>query len=291
MKKIALIGANGQLGTDIVKVFSTDNFFKIVPLTQDEIDITDQKKTKEVLEKIKPDLVFNTAAFHRVDEIEDNPLPAFLVNVIAEKFLAELCEKNNWELVYCSTDYVFGADTKRRIPYIETDQPGPISTYGVSKLAGEWVTKFCRKHFIVRLCGLFGVVGSLGKGTNFVETMIKLAKEKGEVRVVNDQILTPTYTKNVAENLLMLLKTNNYGLYHMTAEGSCSWWEFACEIFKLLKMKVKCLPVTSEEYKTRAKRPAYSVLENAALKKLGINRMKDWKEGLKSYLKEKKYIK
>ena len=291
MKKIALIGANGQLGTDIIKVFSSDNYFKVVALTQNEIDITDRQKTKQVLEDIRPDLVLNTAAFHRVDEIEDNPLPAFTVNVIAEKFLGELCDKNDWALLYCSTDYVFGADSQRRLPYTESDQPGPISTYGVSKLAGEMATKFsCKKHFIVRLCGLFGSVGSLGKGTNFVETMIKLGKEKGEVRVVNDQILTPTYTKNVAENLLELLKTENYGLYHLTAEGSCSWWEFASEIFNLLQIKVRCLPVTSAEFKTRAKRPAYSVLENAALKKLGLNRMKDWREGLRLYLEEKGYL-
>lgn len=291
MKRIALIGANGQLGTDIVKVFSSDKFFEVIPLTQQEIDIVNTDKTKQVLEKINPDLVINTAAYHRVDEIEDNPEKAFLVNVIAEKNLAELCQKNNWELAFFSTDYVFGLDEKRKTPYTEEDLPGPVSTYGVSKLAGEFVTRFnCKKHFVLRLCGLFGIVGSLGKGTNFVETMIKLGKEKGEVRVVNDQVLTPTYTKNVAENLLELFKTKNYGLYHMTSEGSCSWWQFACEIFRLLNMKVKCIPVSSEEYKTRAQRPAYSVLENANLKKLGINKMIDWKEGLKLYLKEKGYL-
>lgn len=291
MKKVALIGANGQLGTDIRKVFSSDNFFKIVPLTRSEIDVVNKDNLKSVLEKINPDIIINTAAYHRVDEVEDNPEKAFLVNATAEKNLAELCQNNKWGLVFISTDYVFGLDKKRKEPYIETDAPGPINLYGVSKLAGEYLTRFiCQKHFVIRLCGLFGVVGSLGKGGNFVETMIRLGKGKGEVKVVNDQILTPTYTKNIAENLKELLKSDYYGLYHMTSEGQCSWWEFTQEIFKLLKMKVKCNPVTSDVFKTRAKRPAYSVLENYNLKKLGLNKMRDWKENLKFYLKEKGYL-
>jgi len=291
MKKIALIGANGQLGTDIIKLFSSDSFYQVVPLTTKEIDITNKELMTKVLEKISPDLVVNTAAYHRVDDIEDNPEKAFSVNVIAEKNLSELCRQNNWEIAFFSTDYVFGLDSKRKVPYREIDSPGPISTYGVSKLAGEYVTQFITpKHFVLRMCGLFGVVGSLGKGGNFVEMMVKLGKEKGEVKVVNDQVLTPTYTKNVAENLLVLFKTKHYGLYHMTAEGSCSWWEFANEIFRLLKLKVNCIPVSSAEFKTRAKRPAYSVLENYKLKLLELNKMIDWKKNLRLYLEEKGYL-
>lgn len=291
MKKVALIGANGQLGTDIYKVFSSDRFFETVPLTTKEIDITDLNLTKKVLTEIRPQIVINTAAYHRVDEVEDNPDRAFLVNATAEKNLAEFCQSRKWSLVFISTDYVFGLDQKRKKPYIETDAPGPINVYGVSKLAGEYLTRFnCQRHFVIRLCGLFGVVGSLGKGGNFVETMIRLGKEKGEVKVVNDQILTPTYTKNIAENLKELLKTDYYDLYHMTSEGQCSWWQFAVEIFKLLKMKVKCHSVTSDVFKTRAKRPFYSVLENYNLKKLGLNKMRDWKENLKLYLQEKGYL-
>ncbi len=291
MKKIALIGANGQLGTDIVKVFGQDTNFEIVSLTSKEIDITNVDLTKKVLEEIKPDTVINTAAFHRVDDIEDNPTPAFLVNVVAEKSLSELAAKNDWRLVYFSTDYVFGSDTKKNTPYIEEDRPWPTSTYGVSKLAGEMVTQLTlEKYFIIRPCGLYGVVGSAGKGGNFVETMVRLGREKGEVKVVSDQVCTPTYTKNLAENLLTLLKTEKYGLYHMTSEGSCSWYEFACYIFELLNMKVKCEPVSSNVFKTRAKRPNYSVLENGRLKKLGLNEMRDWRENLRLYLEEKKYI-
>jgi len=243
------------------------------------------------LEKINPDIVINTAAYHKVDEVEDNPEKAFLVNSVAQKNLAEICETNKWTLVFISTDYVFGLDKERNASYIETDTPGPINVYGVSKLAGEYFTRYiCKKHFVIRVCGLFGVAGSSGKGGNFVELMIKLGKEKGKVNVVNDQILTPTYTKNIAENLQELLKTENFGLYHMTSEGQCSWWEFTSEIFKQLKMKAKCNPVASSFFKTRAKRPAFSVLENYNLKKIGLNKMRSWKENLKLYLKEKGYL-
>ncbi len=291
MKKVALIGANGQLGTDIHKVFSSGNFFKIIPLTTKEIDITDLNLTKKVFSKINPDIVVNTAAFVRVDEAEDHQEEVFKINTFAQKNLAELCQEKNRTLVYISTDYVFGEDKKRKTSYKETDSPGPINVYGLSKLAGEYATKFiCSKYFIVRVCGLFGAAGSLGKGGNIVETLIKAGKEKDVVKVVDDQILTPTYTKDIAENLKELLKTENYGLYHITSEGQCSWWEFASEIFRLLKMNVKCQPVTSDVFKTRAKRPAYSVLENYNLKKLGLNKMRNWKKNLKLYLQEKGYL-
>lgn len=291
MKKIALIGANGQLGTDIKKVFSYDNYFNLIPLTRKNFDITNFSLTKKVLEEINPNIVLNTAAYVQVDKAEDYPQDAFIINTFAQKNLAELCQKNKWVLVYISTDYVFGEDEKRKVAYRESDKPGPVNVYGLSKLAGEYVTKFiCPRYFIIRVCGLFGIAGSSGKGGNIVETFIKIGKEKGEIKVVDDQILTPTYTKNIAENLKELLKTDNYGLYHMTSEGECSWWEFACEIFKLLKMKVKCLPIKSADYPFRAKRPAYSVLENYNLKKLGLNKMKDWRENLRLYLKEKGYL-
>ena len=292
MLKVTLIGANGQLGTDIVKVFEKDSAFHLFPLTRKDLDVTVKEKTAKVLTEIKPDIVINTAAYHKVDEVEDNPQKAFLVNATAPQHLAELAEESQWTVVFISTDYVFGLDKKKKTPYTEEDRPGPINVYGISKLAGEGVTRYiCQKHFVIRVSGLFGVAGPAGKGENFVDLMVRLAKERGEVNVVNDQVLTPTYTKNVAENLAALLKTDAYGLYHMTSEGECSWWEFASEIFKLLHLKVRCNPVDSSFFKTRARRPHYSVLENAALKKLNLNLMRPWQENLKLYLKEKGYLK
>lgn len=290
MKKIVLIGSNGQLGHDILEVFSNSDF-EVIPLVHEDIEITDKKKVFDVLENLKPEIVINTAAYHKVDEIEDNPEKAFLVNSIANKNLAEVCNKNNWTLVFISTDYVFGLDNQRNVPYQENDEVGPVNLYGVSKLSGENVIRYITdKYFILRVCGLYGVAGSSGKGGNFVELMVRLGKEKGEVNVVNDQILTPTYTRNIAENLLELLKTNHYGLYHMTSEGKCSWWEFASEIFKQMNMSVTCNKVNSQFFKTKALRPTYSVLENHNLNKIGLNNMRDWKKNLSLYLKEKNYI-
>jgi len=247
--------------------------------------------TKKVLEEINPDIVINTAAYVKVDEAEDHQEEAFKLNTFAQKNLAEVSQKNHWVLVYISTDYVFGEDKKRKNPYREDDKPGPINVYGLSKLAGEYVTKFiCDRYFIIRVCGLFGVAGSAGKGGNFIETMIKLGRQKKQVEVVADQYVSPTYTKNIAENLSSLLKTENYGLYHMVSQGECSWYDFALEIFNLLKIKVECNPVDSNWYKTRAKRPTYSVLENFKLKKIGLNKMRHWKKNLKLYLCEKGYI-
>lgn len=289
--KIALIGANGQLGFDINRAFKKDSHFEIIPLLHQDIEVTKHQQARQVLTKIKPDVVINTAAYHKTDEVEDNPEKAFLVNSIAQKNLAELAEENKWTLVFFSTDYVFGSEEKRNKPYLEEDIPGPINVYGVSKLAGEYFSRYlCSKHFIIRLSGLFGVAGPSGKGENFVELMIRLGKEKKEVSVVDDQVLAPTYTKNVAENLKELLQTDHYGLYHMTSEGQCSWWRFASEIFKLLSLKVKCHKVDSDFFKTRSKRPSYSVLENAQLKKIRLNKMRDWQENLKLYLKEKKHL-
>lgn len=291
MKKVALIGSNGQLSSDILKINDKNHYFSISPLSHSDIEITDTGKTKEVLEKINPDIVINTAAYHKVDEAEDNSDKAFSINSSAQKNLAELASEKNWISVFLSTDYVFGLDETRKNPYTENDPTSALNVYGASKIAGENFTRYINpKHFIIRVSGLHGTVGNSGKGGNFVETMIRLGKEKGEVSVVDDQILTPTYTLNIAENLLALLKTNTYGLYHMTAEGQCSWFEFTNEIFRLMKMKVKVNPVPSSQFPTRAKRPKFSVLENSNLKKIGLNKMNDWKINLKAYLQEKGYL-
>lgn len=289
--RIAIIGADGQLGTDLVKTLQSDSHIELFPLTHKDIEITDEGIVKKVLDAISPNIVINTAAFHRVDDCETYIDKAFLVNVFAQKKLACYCAEKNQTLVYISTDYVFGLDTQRVTPYKEIDAPGPLNVYGLSKLTGEYFTRYiCKKYFIIRSCGLFGSTPSSVKGGNFVETMLKLAKEKGHIRVVDDQILTPTYTVDLAKQMHKLITTEHYGLYHITPQGECSWYEFAKEIFHLTKTKVKLTPVTSKEFYTPAKRPKYSVLENAELKKLKLDNMPDWRTGLKNYLIEKGYI-
>lgn len=290
IKKVLLIGADGQLGTDLKKALR--DYELLCPLVV-ELDITHFEKTKDYINKNSPDLIINTAAFHQTDECEKDFEKSFLVNTFAVKNLAEICKEKNIPLVHISTDYIFGLDKKRRTPYIEEDLSGPVNIYGISKLAGEYYIRYTlRKYFIIRPSALFGIAGCKGKGGgNFIETMLKLAREKGEVKVKNDEFVSPTYTKELAENIAELIKTEQYGIYHITSQGGCSWYEFAKKIFELTNTKVNCQPVSSDEFPTLAKRPRYSVLENKHLKEIGLDRMSLWQDALKKYLKEKGYIK
>lgn len=291
IQKILIIGADGQLGSDLVTLLEKD--YKLLTPTIEELDITDFRKTKEYIFKNSPDTIINTAAFHNVDECEKNPEKSFLINTFAVKNLAEICKEQDIVLAHISTDYVFGLDKNRKTPYTENDLPGPVNIYGISKLAGEYCIQYIfEKHFIVRTAGLFGVAGCKEKGrSNFIETMIKLAKEGKEIKVKNDEYTSPTYTKELAEKIKELIKTEYYGTYHITNHGECSWYEFAKKIFELMDLKINCQPVSSSQFQTFAKRPSYSVLENKKLKELGIDKMSHWQEALKKYLKEKGYIK
>src|SRR3989304_5772307 len=235
MLKIALIGVNGQLGTDINSHFEGKGIKieGLVGLT--DINVSDYKTSESIIKSIDPDLVINTAAFHDVDLCEDEARSAFEVNVIGVRNLAIICNKMDIPLMHFSTDYIF--DGKKKEPYIEDDCAGPLSLYGISKLAGEQIMRYMLdKYYIIRLSGLYGHTGCAGKGNiNFVELIIKMAKAKKEkeIKVVNDQVLTPTSTMDVAEKLFELTQTGKYGIYHMTNTGSCSWYEFAREILRL----------------------------------------------------------
>lgn len=282
--KIALIGSNGQLGTDIMKYFK-DKGEDIIGLTQDEIDVCYPEKCQPVLASLKPDLIINTAAFHQVDLCEDEVEPSFAVNAAGVKNLCKVCQEYDIALMHFSTDFVFGADVERRTPYNEDDCPGPVSLYGISKLAGEYIIKYMlKKYYLIRSCGLYGHAGSMVKGSNFVELMIKNAREGKKIKVVNDQILTPTSTEDLSKKLYELIHTGKYGLYHMTNTGQCSWYDFALEIFKLAGLHANILPITSDELSAKAKRPAYSVLDNKNLRALGLEDLRSWKEALKDYI-------
>lgn len=286
--KIALIGANGQLGSDLTRVLSQDQEVNLSLLTHNDIEIADKQSIKQTLDIIKPTIIINTAAYNIVDKAENEPEKAFLINAIAVKYLSQYCSTKNITLVHISSDYVFGLDQKRKTPYTEDDLPGPVNAYGISKLAGEYFAQYgLSNHFIIRSSGLFGIVGSSGKGGNFITFILKKAQEKKRVEVVNDQIVTPTYTYDLAKQITTLIKTNKYGLYHASAEGSCTWYEFAQEVFKLTNNKADLIPISSRELSQTARRAQYCVLENNNLKKLDINVMKDWKEGLKEYIQEK----
>jgi dTDP-4-dehydrorhamnose reductase len=283
--KTVLIGADGQLGTDIVKEYPRET---LIPLTLEDLDVRDYEEVRRQFREYAPEVVINTSAYHRVDECEDYPDRALEVNALAVRNLALVCRDIDAILVHFSTDYVFDGEGDR--PYTEADMPRPVSAYAISKLAGELFVRYLHdKHFILRLCGLYGVVGSLEKGTNFVETMLRLAREGKDISVVSDQTLTPTYTGVLAPRIKALIETKQYGLYHMTCEGECSWFEFAAAIFELSGLNATLSPTTSDVYKQPAKRPRYSVLENANLKKISsVPPMPHWRDALADYLEERK---
>ncbi|WP_048150689.1 dTDP-4-dehydrorhamnose reductase [Palaeococcus ferrophilus] len=282
--KVAIIGANGQLGSDLVKVFGED----AIPLTHKDLDVTDFESLK-ILKELKPDVIINTAAYHKTDECEENPEKTFLVNSVGARNVALVSSEIEAIDIYISTDYVFSG-TKGE-PYTEEDVPDPINVYGVSKYAGELLTKYLTdKHYIIRVSSLFGVAGASGKGGNFVETMIKLGKAGKEINVVNDIVMSPTYTKDAALAIKRILeKKLPYGIYHVTNDGFCSWYEFAKEIFKLTGMEANLNPITSSEFPTKAKRPKFSALNVGKLKSHGIW-MRPWSDALREYLMEKGHL-
>lgn len=279
--KVAIIGANGQLGSDLVRTLNSQNIANL-PLTHSDIDVTDAARVDAVLESSGADVVVNTAAFHKVEQCEREPDPSFRVNAIGPWNLANTCRRLNAILVHFSTDYVF--DGQRDTPYGESDLPRPQNVYGVSKLAGEGLVALTwQRSFVVRTCGLYGVAGSSGKGGNFVETMLKKAAEGNTIKVVRDQVLTPTFTGDLAIAISQLIRSDHYGLYHVSAEGQCSWYEFAKQIFELQGVAVDLKPVSTSEFPSPVRRPAYSVLSKQKLHAVDIH-MPPWQEGLKCYL-------
>jgi len=287
--KIAVTGANGQLGTDLCRALHN---FDVIPFTHADIEIADMASVRKAMLEHKPAVIINTAAYVRVDDCEDEQDKAFSVNARGARNVAVVAQELGAKLVYMSTDYVFGGeDEPRTIPYTEIDVPVPLNTYGKSMLAGEnFVRHLCQRHFVVRTSGLFGVAGSSGKGGNFVETVLKLAREQDELRVVNDQVLSPTYTKDLAQKIAQLISTEYYGVFHITNKGYCSWYQFAREILKQVGLKTPVIPVISDQYPRKARRPHFSVLDNYQLRLLGLDNMRPWQEALKDYLKEKGHL-
>lgn len=297
--KVVVTGTGGQLGTDLCKVLRD---FEVIPLTHRDIEIGDMNSVKRVLNEYKPDTIINTAAYVRVDDCETEPDKAFLINALGARNVAVVAQELGAKLVHISTDYVFGGVGETLVvshklggdkprPYTEFDTPIPLSIYGRSKLAGEdFVHHLCQKHFIVRTSGLFGIAGSSGKGGNFIETVLTLATERDELKVVNDQEFSPTYTMDLAKKIAQLITTEYYGIFHITNKGACSWYEFAKEILKLTDLKIRLIPITSDKHPQKARRPHFSVLDNYHLRLLGMDDMRTWQEALKDYMIKKEHI-
>ncbi len=282
--RILLIGAAGQLAQDLLEHLGSHEVF---PLTHEQLEIADGEAVRQAVGMARPDCIINTAAFHKVDDCEDQPERSFLVNAVGVYNLACEAQRCAARLVHFSTDYVF--DGRSRVPYTEEDRTGPLSVYASSKLAGEGLAqRYCERHFVIRTCGLYGDAGNRSKGGNFVERMLGLARAGRPLRVVADQVLTPTSTRDLGERVARLLQSESFGLYHMTSTGQCSWYEFTQEIFRLAGVAAELQPTDSASFGAKARRPLYSVLDNARMRRFGIPEFRPWQDALADYMLRRK---
>ena len=283
--KIAVIGSTGQLGTDLITTLEDGH--EVIGLTHSDIEVSDYNSCL-ILKEYKPDVIVNTAAFHKTDQCEEEPLKAFAVNTLGARNVAVISKELCATAVFISTDYVF--DGTRKEPYTEEDVPFPANTYGVSKLAAEYFTRQNPSHYILRIASVFGVAGASGKGGNFVETMIKKAKNSESIMVVDDMWMSPTYTKDAVSVLKGILERQlPYGVYHATNKGYCSWYQFAQEIFHLTRLNPDLKPTKTDPNYGKARRPPFSALKSIKLPQYGIE-LPTWQDALREYLIEKGHI-
>lgn len=283
--RIVVIGSTGQFGTDLVKTF--ENEHEVIGLDHRDIEITDYESCL-ILKEHQPDIIVNTAAFHKTDQCEEEPLKAFNVNTIGAKNVTVISMQIGASVVYVSTDYVF--DGSKNEPYTEDDSPSPINTYGISKVAGEYYTRQNQKHYIIRIASVFGAAGASGKGGNFVETMMRKAKKSEPISVVDNMWMSPTFTKDAALTLKGIVESKlPYGTYHATNSGCCSWYQFAEEVFKIAGLNPVLTPIKSEQMSVKAKRPRFSALRSTKLSQHGIE-IREWEKALHEYLVEKGHI-
>lgn len=279
MKKLIVTGADGQLGRAINRQYADSTEYELINTDVGELDITNIDRVMEFARDIKPYAIVNCAAYTAVEKCEQEEDLAFRINAIGARNLSIAASETGAKLVHVSTDYVFDGNGTR--PYLETDPTGPQGAYGRTKLAGEnFVKEFSERHFIVRTAWLYG------DGKNFVRTMLRLSETNDKVRVVRDQVGSPTSTVELAKAIAYLLPTENYGLFHGTCEGDCSWAQFTEEIFRLAGKNTVVEAITSEEYGAAVKRPAYSILENYMFKMTTDFMFADWHDAVAEYLKD-----
>ncbi len=284
---IAVIGSTGQLGQDLMRVFGED----AVGFAHQDLDVTDEEGVAAAIRSLEPDWVLNTAAFHRVDDCETNPTLTFAVNAIGALNVARAAAAVGSGVVFYSSDYVFGGqDRERDHPYEEGDDPEPLSVYGTSKVAGEQLVMQANpRHLVVRSAGLYGTATSR-KGWTFPELMLNKARTDGFVRVVTDQVLSPTFTADLAQKTKELIEHDATGLFHLTNDGECSWFEFAQGALDLAGVEAKMEPIDSGQLGQRARRPPYSALTTTRLEAVGLKPLRPWKEALNDYLQTKGVI-
>ena len=281
--RVLVTGAKGQLGTDVMAELKSNNI-EAVGIGREELDIVDAKACEEFFDKANAekriDAVIHCAAYTAVDKAEDEQELSYNINALGTKNIATACKKFDMKLMYISTDYVFNGQGER--PWEPDDERQPLNVYGKTKYEGElFVEEIAKKYFIVRIAWVFGIAGN-----NFIKTMLKLAKERDSLTVVDDQIGSPTYTADLSKLLVSMIQTDNYGRYHATNEGYCSWYEFAKEIFKVAGVTINVAPVDSSAYPAKAKRPANSRMEKKKLDEMGFKRLPSWQDATRRYIEE-----
>lgn len=279
--KFFITGVNGQLGYDVKRELLERGYTDILAPTRVDLDITNEDAVKKMIREYQPSVIFHCAAYTAVDKAEEEQEKCYQVNVLGTKYLTEAAKEMDAKIIYISTDYVFDG-TKEGLYQIE-DKVNPVNYYGKTKYLGENFIREYDNHIIVRISWVFGI-----NGKNFIRTMLNLAESHKELNVVCDQIGSPTYTKDLAGLLVNMFLSNVKGLYHVTNEGYCSWYEFAEFIFKESRKKVKVHPILTKDYKTIAKRPLNSKLSKESLDDIGMKRLPEWQDAVKRYIRELK---
>lgn len=276
--KVLVTGVKGQLGYDIVKECEKRNI-DAIGVDIEEMDITNPAQVEEVIKEAQVDAVIHCAAWTAVDKAEEQVDLCRKVNKDGPANIAKICEELDIPMMYFSTDYVFNGLGEE--PWMEYEEREPLNVYGQTKYEGELEVERLKKYFTIRISWVFGL-----NGHNFIKTMLRLGKERGEVSVVNDQVGSPTYTYDLAKLCVDMIQTDKYGTYHATNQGYCSWYEFACEIFKQAGMNVKVNPVDSSAFPAKAVRPKNSRMNQTELDRNGFDRLPTWQDALERYLKE-----
>ncbi|SCX77196.1 dTDP-4-dehydrorhamnose reductase [Alkaliphilus peptidifermentans] len=279
--KVLVTGSNGQLGYDVIKRLEKSEI-RYLGTYRDTLDITNEEDVKRVIRDYSPNVVIHCAAYTAVDKAEDERELCHAVNVLGTRYIAEVCNEIDAKMIYISTDYVFDGEGDK--PFEVTDEPNPINYYGQTKYEGELeVQRLLDKYFIVRISWVFG-----SNGNNFVKTMLRLGKERDEISVVADQVGSPTYTYDLAKLLVKMMETDKYGIYHATNEGYCTWYEFACEIFKQAEMDVKVNPINTEDYPTKANRPLNSKMSKNKMVEFDFKQLPHYKSSIGQYVMMRK---
>ena len=275
--RVIVTGADGQLGHDLRRTLGQ---YDLISYSIEDLDIVDLSAVVNRIEEIGPDVVVNCAAYTDVDGCENNQTQAYKVNAGGPQNLAIACERSGAAILQVSTDFIF--DGTKGSPYLEFDNPNPLNVYGRSKLAGEiYVSSLTNRYYIVRTAWLYG-----HNGNNFVKSILRIAQEKEKLRIVNDQIGSPTFTYDLAERIADIILSESYGIYHVVNGGQCSWYDFGKKILELAGVKRTVDPISSGDLDQPAKRPKYSVLDDLSLRTRGFSPLRTWEEGLVAYFEE-----